>query len=48
MRHMHGLGARHCVLFTDVANLAAQHCYQGIGFQTTGDFIVAKLAQPPR
>jgi len=46
MRHMHGLGARHCVLFTDVTNVAAQRCYAGIGFQITGDFVVAHLAAP--
>lgn len=46
MRHMHGQGARHCVLFTDAANVAAQRCYAGIGFRITGDFIVARLAAP--
>lgn len=46
MRRMEHDGARHCVLFTNVHNQAAQRCYERLGFRVTGDFIVAQLTPP--
>lgn len=43
IRQMAAKGAQQTVLFTDVGNLAAQRCYQGLGFRIAGKYYVAKF-----
>ncbi|MCX7044106.1 MAG: GNAT family N-acetyltransferase [Candidatus Sumerlaeota bacterium] len=43
IRSMQPRGAHSCVLFTDIANTAAQTCYQSLGFRITGDYYVSKF-----
>jgi ribosomal protein S18 acetylase RimI-like enzyme len=45
-RRMMGQGATKAVLFTDVDNVAAQACYDGLGFRVTGKYYVARLKAP--
>ena len=44
MRTMHSQGAKSCVVFTGLGNLAAQRCYEQLGFRITGEYYVAEFA----
>lgn len=47
-RRMKASGAKRCVLFTGPENLAAQRCYERLGFRIVGDYYMAKFRPPPR
>src|SRR5687768_8921965 len=48
IRRMQAKGAKRCVLFTGPDNLAAQRCYERLGFRIVGDYYMAKFRPPPR
>jgi len=48
IRRMQAKGAKRCVLFTGRDNLAAQRCYERLGFRTTATYHLAKFAPPAR
>jgi predicted GNAT family acetyltransferase len=37
------VGARHCILFTDIENIAAQACYKKLGSRADGEYWVARF-----
>jgi RimJ/RimL family protein N-acetyltransferase len=45
IRTMWAAGARQCVLFTEIENLAAQACYRKLGFCAHGEYWMAKLGK---
>jgi predicted GNAT family acetyltransferase len=45
IRAMWAAGARQCVLFTEIENVAAQACYRKLGFQPNGEYWVARLTR---
>ena len=46
IRQMQAKGAKRSVLFTGPENLAAQRCYERLGFQVVGGYYMAKFAPP--
>jgi len=48
IRRMQGKGAKRCVLFTGLENVAAQRCYERLGFRIVGDYYMAKFRPPAR
>ncbi len=46
IRHMAAKGASRTVLFTDVNNVTAQRCYQGLGFRITAPYCLAQFKLP--
>ena len=46
IRQMQDKGAKRCVLFTGPENIAAQRCYERLGFRVVGEYYMAKFAPP--
>ena len=43
IRRMQERGAKRCVLFTGLENVAAQRCYEGLGFRIAGEYWMGKF-----
>jgi RimJ/RimL family protein N-acetyltransferase len=43
IKEMWAVGARYCILFTDIENIAAQTCYKKLGFRADGEYWVARF-----